>query len=498
VRLRLLLPLAAVFLGGCTRAPRVEVARERTPKVTVTREVVLPDNVALTYSQDRDRIAYQIEAPKGRRVVIDGREEREYEAVTLVLFSSTGQHAFYGGQRDQKWYLVRDGAEVAELGSLTNLSRADRMPQTLGDEQGYSMFFSTPLASWFAAKAENYMTIGYDGDGRFFKDGQWLPLKFSSFQLGGIAISPDGRHYCAAVTPAGDSRTTLFVDGEPGPTGDTFEDAAYLEPNDSLVYRVSHGHDWTMVVNGAPLSGHGSPMGNLEISGDNRHWAALVRTPGGKQAVVVDGAEEPAFSKVFWREGGPPSPFTTRDIGSFAWNAGATAHAYVASLGNDPKGPKGVVVNGKIVDRAAAMREQSVALSDDGNVAAYVVKLGKQYGLAVNGAVWGRYSEIMDPVFPGGWKTPVYAANSGDGWTVWGLAEPLSYSKMGPLAAGGQGRVAFAAKVQSGGWQVFVNGKPIAKAYEGIMAFPPLRFRENELSFLAKDGKKLMSVKVVF
>ncbi|MGD0200596.1 MAG: hypothetical protein ABSD27_07595 [Bryobacteraceae bacterium] len=483
--------LAGVFLAGCGR-------RRAEPEVEIVRQAAIPEKLATaSFSRSGHHIAFTVEGEKTGRAIVDGREERPYDGVTNVDFAPNGEHYFYGGQRGETWFLVRDGREIAELGSLTNLSGVNRMIDLIGGD--FRIRISSTLAIWFAKESDSYLVLAYKGQtGRIFRDRSWLPIEYGSFWHEGMAWSDDGRHYSFAVAPLGNSIPTMYLDGRPGPTAESIDSATYLQPGNKLIYRLKRGDTWTLMAGTEPLPGWGPLVGALLVSRDRRHIAGLTRKPDGRQAVVVDGAEGPAFPSVSWEMGG--GAFGLGATGSFSWNSKATAHAHLATLGPEDNGATAVVLNGKVIDRQPKIRERSLAVSDDGRAVAYAVQFDKQWAIAVNGVVQARYEEVGDPVFPRDSAQPVYAAKTAGGWTLQGLAQPMTYAGVGPLVAVPAGRVAYAAKLAGGKWQVFLSGKPLGKAYEGILSSPPPRFidDESELSFIAKEGNRLIWISVLF
>jgi len=474
----LLAALAAIALGACSKEPRsLEVPKDF-------------DTVKI--SRDGTRVAFGVHDDNGYRAVVDGEAGPRYQDLTVVEFSPKGDHHYYGGKRGDKWYLVRDGKEIAELGDLTSLQQATFL-HSVGDNVSFRM--SNTLAIWFAEEADRYFALCFrNGKGRIFKDGDWLPVEFRSFQHKGMAFSPDGRHYCLAVSTGDSDSVRVHLDGVAGPEFSEVEDAVFLHPGDRLVYRGRQNGDWALVENNKPLDSLGILIGDLKVSRDRRHLAVLVKRDGGRQSVVVDGVEETAFPSVEW--GGNVFIFFVGS--SFTWNRDFSSHAYVAHLSGGGNSPGVVVHGGKTLREFPEIRGTSLAVSDDGRHVAYAAKEKDRWAVVVdNVAQEEKFEEVGDPVFAGSGDRVAYAAKTGAGWVVKGLPDAAVYREVGPLVRGPKGQVAYAAMVEAGKWQVFMDGKAASEKFDGIISRNYIEFdgEDGTARFLVRDGGKLTWMK---
>ncbi len=454
------------------------------------RTVAIPKNFkSVKFSQDGDRVAFGVEQNGKFHAIVDGKAGPLYDDVTVIEFSPKGNHYYYGGKRDGKYYLVIDGKEVAELGGLTSLTQGTSL-HFIGGE--YTVTMWSTLAIWFAEKADNYFVLCYPKNtGKIFKDGSWLPVEFQSFWHEGMAFSSDGNHYSFAVSPLGSRRPTVYIDGIPGPQFDSIDGTTYLQPGNRLVYRGERNGNWILMEGDRALQGYGPLADTIKASTDHMHLAVLVKKEGGKQAAVVDGKEETAFPKIDWGYAG----FISR-LGSFVWNKDFTAHAYVAYLTNEKTSAMVVVHNGKSLGARSEIRGSSLSISDDGKHVAYAIKDKDKWAIVVDEAAKEAYEEVGDPIFMSTEGKIIYAAKTAKGWVIKGLPESVSFLDVGPLIRGPKNEIAYAAKIEGGKWQVFLNDKPFSNQFDGIVTQAWLRFDSSgSLRFVAKDGDKLIWVR---
>lgn len=447
------------------------------------------DFKTVTFSQDAKHVAFGVENDGKFRAIVDGKEGPPYEDITVVEYSPQANHFYYGGKREGKWYLVRDGKETAELDGLTSLTQGTGL-HYIGEKITVTMW--NTLAIWFAEKADNYLVLCYVGHtGKIFKDGSWLPVEFESFWHRGMAFSPDGKHYSFAVTPLGSDRPPEYIDGIPGPRFDNIDGATYLQPGNRLMYRGQSNSVWTLMEGKEAVQGYGPLAGDIKVSKDDMHLAALVQKEGGKQAVVVDGKEETAFPRINW---GFTGWFSVQS--SFVWNKDYTSHAYVAYLTDEKQSPMAVILDGKPTQALSEIRGSSLSISDDRKHVAYAAKDQDKWSVVVDEVAQERFEEVSDPVLTGPEAKVVYGAKSSKGWAIKGLSDTTFFSELGPLVRGPNNEVAYAAKIGDGKWQVFLNERPISRPFDNIVGQTGLEFESSgSLRFVAKDGDKLVLVK---
>jgi hypothetical protein len=483
--LLLLLLLSALGCGGDT---------------VIVKTVAVPvDFKSVSFSTDGRRVAFGVEeevkkAKDKAWVIVDGHPEKVYEDVTVVAFSPDGEHYFYGGYTMGAWYLVRDGQEITRLGNLTNLTQSTGLFETGGK---MSVTIWRPLAIWFATAADNYMVIGYqDNLGGIFKDGQWLPVKFRTFNHQGMAFSPDGQHYCFAVQPQGDYMTHVYADGQPGPGFESVMSALYLQPGDRLIYAGERGGDWKLITGNQPSATMEHLVGAIIASEDGRHLATLTDMPDGQQRVIVDGREDPSFPKIAWVFEG----FFTSE-GSFTWNKDCTSQAYmvVAETGDAAEGenaPQAVVHNGRRLTTFPEIRGSSIVLSPDGRHVAYAARPAEKWTIVVDDIVGPTFDEVGNPVFVGPENTAVYAARQDKDWSIPAITGCGPFAGLRLLTVSPDHRhVAFAAKTAGEKWQVYLDDQPVSEPYDAIIENTGLQFEpEGTLRFVARRGNEIIWV----
>ncbi len=451
----------------------------------------------VSFSKDGMQVAFCVKKESGfivkekkYCVVVNGQEEKIYDNITPVQFSPKGNHYYYGGCSLEKWYLVQDGKEIIQLGTLASLSQAAGYLNLIGSEWSVKMWQALPI--WFAETADDYFVVSYPNEkGNIFMNGNWLKVEFNSFCPDGMAISPDGKHYSFALAPiwarSKIMNMYIYIDGLAGKQFESIDNAIYLQPGNRFIYRGKWGDSWTLMEGKKPLKEYGSLAGNIIVSEDHSYLATLVEKKPDKQAVVVDGKEEPAFPKVAWGNDLLSNPV------SFIWSKNGLSHAYVAYLTDKKDSPMAVVYNGKILSARAEIRNSSLSLSPDGKHVAYAAKDGGKWTIFRDEVPQEQFEEVGNPVFIVSNDKVAYAAKTPKGWIIKGITDSSAFLKVGPLVAGPEDRIAYAAQIQGDKWQVFLNNRGIAKPYDGIVAQTGIHFEaDDSVRFVAKYSDKLI------
>ena len=477
-------------------------AEKRDRVVTVP----VPDGlVSVSFSEDGKRHAFGVDQDGKRRIVVDGQPEREYFDITVVDFSPSGAHYFYGGKSEDNWHLIRDGKQIATLGQLPDWRRISGMPVAGTPVSGV---LSQALPIWFAKESESYLVLCFPGDtGRFFKDGNWLPHEFLAYAPGSIAISSDGKHYAFGLYGERGGTLQMYSDGLPVGKYRDVGCANYLQPGNKLVYRALDDEGWRVIVAGKPLPGYETLTGSISVSPDARHIAALVRVfadgvarempaypegvspVGVTEAVVVDGKRQDDYLRVEWSS----DKGLFFDRGSFVWAATGPNHAYVVQVGTDPR-RFAVVHNGTVVGQHDKVSKSSLTLSDDGNRVAYAAEASAAWHVYVDGKPLSQpHQEIGIIAFvPGRSDRLVYTARQQTGWALHGNWSSPTYTAVaGPFLSPSGDHCAFYAQVSTNAWQVYADGNPISDPLDGVLVWPQLRFgRDGAVKFVAiRDGK---------
>ena len=67
--------------------------------------------MSLKFSPHSERVAYAAKVGSKQFVVVDGKEQKQYDGVGLLTFSPQGNHIAYAAKRGDKWLVVIDGKE---------------------------------------------------------------------------------------------------------------------------------------------------------------------------------------------------------------------------------------------------------------------------------------------------------------------------------------------------------------------------------------------------
>lgn len=486
--------LCLLLLGSCSKKHEdVNDASTQEAPLIVRKTVKIPkDYKAAMLSPDGERIAFRVAENDQYHAVVDGRSEPPYKALTVVEFSPQGNHYFYGGQRDGKWFLVRDGKEIAELGSLTSLHFRTPPDIPFFGEPSNTILFSSmdALAIWFSEHSDSYLTLAYqEGIGRVFQDGSWLPMKYESFYNKGMAVSPDGKQHAMTVALAAGQQANLHLNGQSIAQFGSISDVTFVQPGNRLLYCAGTDATRHLMEETKQVPGIGPVAGTMITSANRNHYAVPLQSANGGQAVFVDGQHEASYPEVLWEN--PDAMFS--EAGSFAWNADGTSHAYAVRVKNEKDSPEAVVHNGKTLGSHSDVRNSSLVLSTDGKHVAYAAKKNQSWMVVVDNTPLETFLDIGDIRFVGTSDKVIYTAKTEKGWALHGAAKSPIFEAVAGLATDPTGsHVAYVAKLGQTKWQVYLDGEPVCDPCDEIVARPGLSVTTSgTVSFIARTGDQL-------
>ncbi len=199
------------------------------------------------FSPDSRQVAWLEEIGAKKRVVVDGKAGKEYDAVGACFrFSPDGSHTAYPVEQAGRWKVVLDDREGPAFDAVT-----DRLVFSADSRQ---------LA--FAAKRGDKQFVVQDG-----REGSQYD------RVGTPVFSPDGQHL--AYFAQRGSRHFVVRDGHESPPCDNLGMAPVFSPDGMhLAYAAQQGDNWRFILDGKPGREYDKPLrGWLCFSPDSKHLA---------------------------------------------------------------------------------------------------------------------------------------------------------------------------------------------------------------------------------
>lgn len=365
---------------------------------------------SLTASPNGRRIAYVAKAGQKYFVVVDGKEEKQYDGIGkgifapvtkafywgTPIFSPDSQRLAYVAREGEKSFVVVDGKEQKPYDdinalSLTFSADSQRLAYVVGVGE---------------KRSDDKQTVVIDGKEE--KPYDWI---------GGLLFSPDSRRvaYWAGVG----GRSLVVVDGKEGKPYDgaaqgeaptcfppdswwvvSFHSLLFSPDSRRVAYKAVLGLNVFAVVDGkerevpVPSNIYGGPI----FSPDSQRVAYVVDST--QYFVVVDGKEEKHYDEI------------DEESLNFSPDSRRVAYSAKTSVREYPFVKRFFVVGGKeekLYDSVAGLQ-----FSPDSRRVAYVAHVGQQQFVVVNGREGKRYDDIeITPHFSPDGRWVAYGARIG-------------------------------------------------------------------------------------
>ena len=171
-------------------------------------------------SPDNKHAAYEAESGNKSFIVVDGKEEKQYDGIgETFIFSPDSKHLAYGAESGNKWFIVVDGKEGKQYDSIVDLT----------------LIFSpdSKHLAYIAKSGNKYFAVVDGKEGKQY-DGIIETIIFSS----------DSRH--VAYEAESGNKWFIVVDGKEGKQYDGFIAARFggkvvFDTPDSLHYLAIKG-----------------------------------------------------------------------------------------------------------------------------------------------------------------------------------------------------------------------------------------------------------------
>lgn len=222
--------------------------------------------LVMAFSPDSSRLIYGARSGDEQFIVVDGREEKHYSAVSGIKFTSSGRHLAYAASDNAgKWFVVTDDWEGkhydATSSDMFEFTPDERLVYavTSGDKQflvidGQEQMPFDGLGSNSLAVSPDGKRIAYVGfrdkkhivviDGEEQPPHDRTPVYTSNRSL---LFSPNGKHF-AYLGIAGD-KGFVCLDGKKGKGYDDVGPMAFSPDSETLIYRAWEGNRQFVVVN---------------------------------------------------------------------------------------------------------------------------------------------------------------------------------------------------------------------------------------------------------
>lgn len=327
----------------------------------------------LSFSPDSKRLAYGAKAGGKSFVVLDGKEQQTYDGILAgtLVFGPDGKRLAYAAKNGEKVLMVVDNKEDQPYEAIlagTVCFSADGRQVAYGAKAGGKAFVVVNGKAGSAHDAILEGTLGFNPGGRvaygaklgnksFMVAYGREETKYDGILKGPPVFSPDGK-WMAYGAKLADKRFVVF-DGE--------EEKQY----------------------------EGIEPGSIAFTPDGRHLA-YVAMAGGKQFVVLDRKEQQRYDRIL--------------AGTPIFSPDGQKMAYAAMLG----GKTFVVLDGKEDKQYDAIGLGSLSFSPDGKRLAYAARMGGKWFLAVDGNELKDYDFLTGLAFSPDGKRLACIARQGD------------------------------------------------------------------------------------
>ena len=262
----------ALFLVGSALAAW---GQEKSPNRIVSEKLIgkfhpsgIPES--LKVSPDGKRVAYVAVSRgffTGNKwfVVVDGKEEKQYDNIGPPIFSPDSKRVGYGAKEGNKWFVVIDGKEEKQYDNIA---------------KGTPIFSPGSKRVTYAAKEGNKWFVVVDAKEEKPYDGIWA---------GSLTFSPDSKRvaYWARVG----NKLFVVIDGKEEKPYDAIGDGPIFSPDSK---RVAYGakeanKKWFLVVDGNEGKQYDSLLRGGKVIFDSSDAFHYLAEHAGEQIYLVEG-----------------------------------------------------------------------------------------------------------------------------------------------------------------------------------------------------------------
>lgn len=375
----------------------------------------------IVFSPDAKRVAYAATRDKKTVAVVDGQEGKEYDGVNALVFSANSKRFAYAANQGKEWAAVIDGAEMKvfeTVGGLVFSPDSKRYAYVATFEVKNAAPPPPPAPPAPPAAAPPAPAVPADPEGPPAPPVPPAPpeppakkgvvvvdgvagAQYDSIMPGTLVFSADSKHVAYAVVRGG--KQLFVVDGEEFKECDAVSGFVFSDNSKHFAYSGTREGKSFVAVDGAEERAR-EATGRPVFSADSQHLAYSAKQ-NGKNLVVLDGTEAGQYD----------------DVKGLAFSPDSTQMCYVAKRGErwtlitssaTPLKPAAPVddaepaaggpvkrldtIGGKDYDDIMA---ESIKFSPKGNNIIYAAKRGEKW-LAVAGAQEGKeYKDLAANVF---------------------------------------------------------------------------------------------------
>lgn len=232
----------------------------------------------VSFSPDGKRVAY-IMTERGYRgqvsnmfMVVDGKKEKSYDSVYLLIFSPAGNRTVYKAySRGGQGVVVFDGKEGKEYDEFSDLV--------------------------FSPNSEK-LAYGAEREGKYFSIINGVEGEGYGFYAWGFTFSPDSKHIAYKAGEKRGGKIFVVLDGEKGKSYDDIGPIVFSPNSEHLAYMAKEGIEGFLVFDGVEgkkydyfsasyADGTKSPV----FSPDSEHIAYVVKEKG-EWFLIIDGEKK--------------------------------------------------------------------------------------------------------------------------------------------------------------------------------------------------------------
>jgi Tol biopolymer transport system component len=291
------------------------------------------------FSADGKRWAHAAQTGEKQFFVIDGEENKSYDKVAAFAFSQDSRRVAYTVMQDKKVWIIVDGQQV---GPAEDISAPYFSPD--GNRLIYTMVRDKRSTIVVDGKDGSTYDHIYAATIRFSPDSKRLAfiaknkadekglliLNIDGLETSGydnivsesFMFSPDSKRtaFQAARFKERGHKVVMVVDGVAGQEYDEIRQAQFSPDGKSMVYLARRDNRVVVVVNGQETAGYDAAA-ELKFSPEGNRLAYVGQT-GTKSFLVVDGAKQQEFDVLF--------------ADTVAWSPDGKHFGYLARRGERP------------------------------------------------------------------------------------------------------------------------------------------------------------------